>query len=687
MSDVTQPPVLARGARTGPEVVAVPVATTVCLAVTVAIALGTARPAVEPATVGRGISTALVGALLGALAAIVLRHPEHRRFGWALAVFGLLWGLDGIAEASVRHGLLTGEPQPAATLTTWYLFRLTSLLPATVVLIALLFPTGRLLPGPWRVAGLGALGVMLLNTLVYVVAPSGSMTLDYPPGADPDPTSVAALAPVADELLRVSQAATVAVFAVPVASVIVRYRRSRGADRERMRWLLWGVLSAVLLGLLAAVADLGQVGENVVVFAAVGLVPAAMTVAVVNPSLVPIEDLLAHTVVYGGLSMILVGIDLAVIAVLTALLGDALAQQQVVVLVLLLSVALYGPLRLRLFAVVRRVMLGERGRPYDVVAGLASTLESTDDADVQLAAVAETVASAFGIGFVQVEVDRDSGGKAVATHGREPAQTRTLPITYRDAAVGRLVLPVRGLRSRLSRRDERLLADVVRQAAIAVRTSRLATELQDSRERLVVAREEERRRIRRDLHDGLGPALGGTVFQLESARLLVRRDPDAAEEQIATTSRQVQGVVADVRRLVHDLRPPALDDRGLVGALRQQAEQSPLPVSVEAGDLGVLPAAAEVAAYRIVSEALTNVARHASARSARVRLHREDGCLVLEVEDDGVGIPAEAQAGVGLVSLRERAGELGGRSEVTCPPGGGTVVRAWLPMRSSHDSQ
>ena len=151
------------------------------------------------------------------------------------------------------------------------------------------------------------------------------------------------------------------------------------------------------------------------------------------------------------------------------------------------------------------------------------------------------------------------------------------------------MLPARGLRSRLSRRDEELLGDLVRQAATAARTSRLADELQESRERLVVAREEERRRIRRDLHDGLGPALRGVVFRLESARLLVDRDPRRPSPSCEATSDHVQDVVADVRRLVHDLRPPALDDRGLVGALRQQAERlssTGLVVRVEADDLG-----------------------------------------------------------------------------------------------------
>jgi signal transduction histidine kinase len=143
-------------------------------------------------------------------------------------------------------------------------------------------------------------------------------------------------------------------------------------------------------------------------------------------------------------------------------------------------------------------------------------------------------------------------------------------------------------------------------------------------------------------------------------------------------------VVADVRRLVHDLRPPALDDRGLVGALQQQAEElstDGLSVTVVAEDLGALPAAVEVAAYRIAGEGLTNVVRHAAARACVVRLAVEDGDLVVEVADDGTGIAPDAEAGVGLVSLRERAAELGGRSEVTCPATGGTVVRARLPLR------
>lgn len=635
-----------------------------------------------------GWSFALNGLVLGGLATLILFQDTRQRFGWLLAALGLFWVLDGFAQSYVRVGIRDDDIWPAMTLVFWFLNRFGGFLPVAVAGLLLIFPTGRFLGGRWGVAGRVSLGVMVLGVLLVLVAPSGGEVngVAVPAGVDPDPTSLPMSAARAEQIMPIALALAVAAITVPMVTVVVRYRRSRGLERDRMRWLLWSVV-AMALAIVAGFAFDGDRVDNVLLFLVMVLPAVAMTVAIVDPTVVSIEDLLTRTLVYGGLSLLILGIDLAVLAGLAVLLGDALDQRQVVFVVLLLSVTLYGPLRLRLWGWVRRLTLGDRDHPYDTVAGLASTLESADEGPQQLAAVAKAVAAAFGIGFVSVEVDRAAGERLSATHGVRPAETRTLPITYRGTEVGRLVLPARGIRARLSRRDEQLLGDLVRQAATAARTSRLADELQDSRERLVVAREEERRRIRRDLHDGLGPALSGVVFELESARLLVDQDPDAARTRIAVTSAHVQDVVADVRRLVHDLRPPALDDRGLVGALAQQAERLSVDgttLRVEADSLGALPAAVEVAAYRIAGEAMTNVARHAGAAACVVRLDVEGDHLRLEVADDGVGIPAGAEAGVGLVSLRERAVELGGRTEVTCPEGGGTVVRAWLPLRNEH---
>jgi signal transduction histidine kinase len=669
------------------EVYALPALSVVCFVLAVTLDLRTPYGdsgiefAPEP-----GWIYALNGVVLAGFSIVILRRDAHHGFGWAMAWLGLFWALDGLSQSYVRVGLSEEQAFPGMTFALWFLLRFTSFLPVAIAVLLLIFPTGRFLPGRWGTAGRVSLAVMCLTCLAVIVAPSeGRNHVAVPAGVDLDPTSIPVPADTFAALFPVLAALAVAAFLVTMASVVVRHRRSRGVERDQMRWLLWAVIVMALVLAASSFFDLTWL-ELLMTFVVMVMPAGAMTVAIVQPDIVSIEDLFSRTLVYGALSVAIVGIDLAFLAGVTALLGDSLDQRQVVLLVLLLSAMLYGPLRHRLWMAVRRLLLGERGNPYDAVAGLASTLETTDEGPGQLAAVARAVASAFRVPYVRVEVDRGGGERLIATYGEPVGETRSLPITNRDAVVGRLVLPARGLRGRLSRRDEQLLGDLVRQAATAARTSRLADELQDSRERLVVAREEERRRIRRDLHDGLGPALSGVVFRLESAKLLVERDPAAAVAHIEATSDHVQDVVADVRRLVHDLRPPALDDRGLVGALQQHAEglsSNGLVVRVEADDLGPLPAAVEVAAYRIAGESLTNVARHASAHACVVRLTETGDELVVEVVDDGTGIAADAQAGVGLVSLRERAAEHGGRSEVTCPPGGGTVVRAWLPMGRS----
>lgn len=639
---------------------------------------------------GDGWSYSLLGVVLSCLAAVVLVREPRQAFGWALAGSGLFWVTDGLAQSYVRIGLSSDDAWSGLTFAAWYLNRFTGYLTVPIAVMLLLFPNGRLLPGRWGTAGRVSIAVMVAAGLVIITAPSegrlqGDLVL--PSSLDMDPTTLPFLPTWA---VDAAVLAGIVTFLVPMASVVVRYRASRGLERDRMRWLLWAVVTMLLSLVLSTVVG-GDRVDDLLLFLVMVLPAAAMTVAIVAPTVVAIDDLLARTLLLGGLSLVLLVADLVAVAGLTLLLGDDLGRAELITVVLLVSVLLYGPVRSRLWGAVQRAMLGDRSNRYDVVAGLASTLERADGGAEQLAVVADAVSAAFGVGYVRIEVDRPHGERVTATHGIEPTDVRTLPITYRDEEVGRVVLPVRGLRSRLSRRDEELLGDLARQAALAVRTSQLADELQDNRERLVVAREEERRRIRRDLHDGLGPSLSGLVFQLESARLLVDREPDAAQRSIASTSAQLQEVVADVRRLVHDLRPPALDDLGLAGALRQQAERisvAGLTARVEAADVGSLSAAVEVAAFRIAGEALTNVTRHAAATTVVVRLEITGDELAIEVRDDGIGIPADVEAGVGLISLRERAAELGGRSEVTCPAEGGTVVRAWLPLgRPDHPGQ
>jgi signal transduction histidine kinase len=213
----------------------------------------------------------------------------------------------------------------------------------------------------------------------------------------------------------------------------------------------------------------------------------------------------------------------------------------------------------------------------------------------------------------------------------------------------------------------------------------LTADLRRSRERIVTAREEERRRLRRDLHDGLGPTLAAITVRAGATARLAEDRPELAVESLLTIAEDAQAAVGEVRRLVHELRPPALDELGLAGALRSQAEKfaPALDVTVDSrGDLSALPAAVEVAAYRIACEALSNAARHAVAQLATVRLEAADD-LKLEICDDGRGIPPDRQSGVGLTSMRERAAELGAQVAVRPRDGGGTTVSAVFPLTTT----
>ncbi|MGY1730456.1 sensor histidine kinase [Geodermatophilus sp. SYSU D01045] len=510
---------------------------------------------------------------------------------------------------------------------------------------------------------------------------AGTRTPDVYRSLDLDPTSLPLPGSVALPLLRLAFPAALLGVAIAVAAVVARYRRAGGEDRRRMRWLLW----AAVVDLLVVATTVFVPGDeaSLALSVSVTLTGAAVAVGILRPRAVDVDRLLGGTLVHGGLAVGVVLLDLLVLAAAGALFGDALGQRDATLLTLLLVAGVYVPLRAPLWRLVRRWVLGEREDPYRVVSGLAERLERSDGAEEQLMTVAAGIAEAFRTRYVGVEVDSPDGGRLVAEHGTRPAAVQSLPIAYRGEQVGRLLLPRDGVRARLVTRDERLLADVVRQAAAAARAGSLAAQLQAGREQLVAAREEERRRLRRDLHDGLGPSLGAVVLRIDTARNLAAARPGDADRLLRQARDDVSAALADVRRLVHDLRPPALDDLGLAGAVRQQAERllpPPVTVTVDAGGLADLPAAVEVAAYRIASEALANAARHAAASRVRVTLARADGDLVVAVADDGVGIAPDRAAGVGLVSLRERAAELGGRCTVSCPPDGGTEVRAVLPV-------
>jgi len=319
--------------------------------------------------------------------------------------------------------------------------------------------------------------------------------------------------------------------------------------------------------------------------------------------------------------------------------------------------------------------------PYTAISRVSARMDAELTAEALPAAIAHSLAEALNLPYVELQT---AGGAAAESGPRPATPLVTLPLQYGDRPLGELRLAPRVVAGLPLPIDERLLSELARQISLTLYNDQLAAELQESRRRIVTAREEGRFMLRRDLHDGLGPALATMTMQAETARELLRDDPAAADRLLAGLIDQAQTTVGEVRRIVHGLRPPALDELGLYGALEMLADGFAAPgLHVELRlpqEPRALPAAVEVAVYRIAQEALTNVSRHARARTATLALWFEDEGLRLEVTDDGVGLPSEPELGMGLTSMRERAEEIGGTLTILPNRPRGTCITARFPI-------
>jgi signal transduction histidine kinase len=545
-----------------------------------------------------------------------------------------------------------------------------------------LFPDGHFIPGwtKWPAIGFYAVNVPAALSLDRF-APDSPLNYEHWP-------------PVPAVALVLSLAGA------GVYAQIHRYRRhSDQLQRQQAKWVVFAmtVSAATLVGLTlpgVVVPSLGIPGFPRVLYGPVGAavvafaflpVPIALGIAIVRYRLWDIDIIINRSLVYAALSVGVVGLYVLVVGALSTVLHTA---DNIVASLLAAGVVavLFQPLRASLQRGVNHLMYGERDDPYTVLSRLGRRLEASLSTEDMPATVVHTVAEALKLPYAAIAIAREEGLTVVAAAGSPVDGMLSLPLVSGHEIVGELRLGPRAAGERFSTADHRLFADLTRQAGIAAQAMRLTADLQRARERLVRVREEERRRLRRDLHDGLGPLLAGQRYSLDALAVLIERDPDAATALLANVQAQSQSVIADIRRLVQGLRPPALDDLGLEGAIRAWLEglnQAGLSLTFRATDrLVPLAAAVEVAAYRIIQEAVTNVLRHARSGRCAVSVSPDpiDAALVIEIVDDGQGLPDPVQAGVGLISMRERAEELGGSVTIRSEPGGGTRVSARLPL-------
>ena len=478
-----------------------------------------------------------------------------------------------------------------------------------------------------------------------------------------------------------------------LASLVVRFGRARDRERRQILWVLVAAALVLMVTILFEVVPAGRAQSPPRVSAwswpRRSRSPSVLR-SCATGSMTSTRSWTARSCGSGSLRVV-VAVYVAVVGSLDAVLrddGDAVVS---LVVTAVIAIA-FAPARDRLQRAVNRLVYGERDDPYRVLSRLGERLETALEPRAVLPVVVEAVSSALKVPYVAIEVVEDDGWRLAAQVGHATDVVR-VPLVYGSETVGTLVIAPRAPGEQFGTADHRLLTDLARQIGVAVHAVRLTDDLQRSRERLVLAREEERRRLRRDLHDGLGPSLSSALLKIAAAR---RQLPETtpADAVLQEVRDDLRSMVGDIRTLAHGLRPPSLDQFGLVAALEEfgasSAEAMPndeaLSVTVTTPEaLPPLPAAVEVAAYLIAREALTNAARHSGGRSVLVRLRvpEADRLLLLEILDDGHGIPNDHRVGVGLTSMKERAEELGGTLTVEASASGSRVL-ARIPLGTSR---
>lgn len=457
------------------------------------------------------------------------------------------------------------------------------------------------------------------------------------------------------------------------------------------------------------------------------LLPVTLTVSVLRYRLWNIEPIVNRTLLYVSLSGCIVGLYIGAVWYL----GTIFRIENHVVVSLVatgLVAVVFAPLKERMQNGLNRLMYGEKEDPYAVLLRLGRRLKEPHRPEEAMQLIVKTVCDTLKLSYVALKLHHRNGGFAavaeVGSASADGAGLEELPLVMNGEELGLLLVGRRPSGDPIEGQQRKLLELLVRQACVVVSVIKqtldiqlLVKDLRESRERLILAREEERLSIRRNLHDDLAPKLAALALNAESAEEFMKRDPVKAAVIVSGLKTVIRETVNDIRGLVYELRPPALDELGLVGAVRQKISElqvmaavrteapagqaCPLEFVIEMPDepLPPLPAAVEVAAYRILSEAVLNCVKHAQAALCSIRIAIEEGNLQLTITDDGIGFSADkkhiasygndgndmslqAGKGVGLASMSERATELGGRLTVMSPPSGGTTIQVWIPLSS-----
>ena len=629
---------------------------------------------------------------------IVTRRPRNA-IGWILLAIPLIGGLALFCGDYATQALKVDPGSlPFGTAAAWVDRWLIVVVLCSFIPLFLLFPDGRLPSRRWRPVLWVSIGAPIVTLIAFALTP-GPMT-----GAFADLTGVTVMNPLGIDALEgplqtitlIGGFATFLMVFPACAAIVVRYRGATGEVRQQIRWLAFvGVVFTVelVVGIIvtALVGDSTPLGDLVgSIFFAVWFltllagIPIACGVAILKYHLYDLDVVVRKTVVFGLLAVFITVVYAAVVSGVGALIGGHDATLSFVAAAVLALA--FQPARERARRLADRVVYGQRATPYEVLAAFSSRVGEAYDAGDVLPRMAQVLASGTGAtsATVWLRVGADLHPIATFPEGAEPTRDHVVDVVHQGTPLGELSVSMPPS-DPFGPAKEKLIQDLAAQAGLVLRNVRLIEELRASRQRLVAAQDEERRRIERNLHDGVQQQLVALNVQLGLLGKIADRDPG----KVPAMAEQLQGraveALEDLRDLARGIYPPLLADKGLAAALQAQARKAAVPTTVAFDGIGRYDRAVEAAVYFCSLEALNNVAKYAGASAATIELTQQDGRLRFTVRDDGAGFDPGATAyGTGLQGMADRLDAIGGSLHVASSVGEGTTVTGSVPVGSAE---
>jgi signal transduction histidine kinase len=623
--------------------------------------------------------------IIGAL--VASRRPRIS-LGWLFLLAGLGLGLSNFGQAYAAYALLVDHGSlPAPHAVAWVSNWSWTLGVGALPFLLLLFPTGTLHSRRWRLVFWGA---AFCSAVLFLTAMIGSAILWSQPFLEG-----ASFDPLVEAVLIGAVYATLGFSVLGVVSQLRRFRRARGEERQQLKWFV--TAAAVFVAVLVVESIFESLALTPLLSLATLGLYAAIAIAILRYRLYDIDIVISKTLVFGALAVFFTAVYVAFVVGIGALVGARANTFLTIVAAVVIAVA-FHPVRERAGHLANRLVYGRRATPYEVLSHFSERMAGTYALEDILPRLAGNLGE--GTGASRAEVWLRVGGElllaaswpagdgarvslplAGETLPEITGTTRAVAVRHQGELLGALAI-AKPPSEPLTPTEDKLLSDLAAQAGLVLRNVRLIEELRASRQRLVAAQDEERRRLERNIHDGAQQQLVALAMKLTLTRAMNERDPARANQMLEDLRAEAQDALDNLRDLARGIYPPLLADQGLVAALQAQARRAPLPVEVEADGVGRYPQEAEAAVYFCTLEALQNVAKYAGASRAAVRLAHADRELTFEVSDDGRGFdPAATARGTGLTNMTDRLEALGGTLEVTSTPGKGTTVAGRIPVR------